>query len=309
MLRYRLMALLAWISAHTPMWVPYAIARVVAEFAWRYNTHARHVALINVRQALGPSASARRVTRAARGCIRASAYYYADLGLTPKMDPHQFLAERLKERGFEHITEAHARGTGVIIATLHYGNPEYVAQSMIARGYHIHGLTEPIQPPQLAALYQRLRDSHGHSLIPVSHSSIKATIRHLRAGGVMCIMADRDIQRAGIEVPFLGATARVPTGAVDLARHTGATVVPVITRRRRHNSFSLFVQPPIELIKTANADNDRRVNTTRLMQRFERYLRRDPSQWYVLEEPIWPSLSTAQSAEPSSLPSRTGAWS
>lgn len=287
MLRYRAMLLLAWIALHAPRWVTYGIAWVVAALAYRYNPQARLAAERNVRHALGFGASDRRVQRAVRGCIRAAAYYYADLGTTPRMNPRRFIAEQLTERGFEHITAALAEGRGVIIATIHYGNPEYVAQSMVARGLHVYGITEPLAPQELADLYQRLRDSQGHTLVPVSHSAIKGAIRHLRAGGILCIMTDRDIQRSGVEVPFLGGVARIPTGAVDLARHTGAALIPVITHRRGRDHFSLIVEPPLAVLHTGRADEDRRLNTARLIQRFEKYLRRDPSQWFVIEASIF----------------------
>lgn len=286
-LRYRAMALLAWMALHGPRALTYAVARAVAALAYRSNAQARRAATDHVRHALGPGASEERVQRAVRGCIRAAAYYYADLGTTPRMDPRRFLAEHLTERGFHHITRAFGERRGVIIATIHYGNPEYVAQGMAARGFHIYGITEPLEPRALAALYQRLRDSHGHTLVPVGHSAIKGAIRHLRAGGVLCIMTDRDIQHAGVTVPFLGGTARIPTGAVDLARHTGAALIPAITRRRGRDHFTLFVGSPLPLVRTEQPDADRRLNAARLIRWFEPYLRRDPSQWFVLQESIF----------------------
>lgn len=288
MLRYRVMLVLSVLGRHAPRWVTYSVAWLAGELAYRFNSQARAVACVNVRRALGPRAPQTQVRRAVRGCFRAAAYYYADLIRTPLMDPACFARTNLRTHGFEHIARAYQDGKGVIVATIHYGNPEYVSQCMSAWGYTFFALTEALEPQPLADLFQRLRSSQGQTFVPVGRSAIKEAIRHLRRGGALCIVADRDIQHAGEPVPFLGATAHIPTGAVDLARHTGAILIPAVVRRVGWDHFVLDVEPPLTLINTGHPEEDRRENTARLIRCFEPYLRRDPSQWFVLEEPIWP---------------------
>jgi lauroyl/myristoyl acyltransferase len=287
MLRYRLMLLLSQIARRAPAPVIYWIAWCAGTLGYYLNAPARAVAEANIRHVIGAEATDADVRRAVKGCFRAAAYYYADLGRTPNMDPERFFRENLRIEGFEHIERASAAGKGLVIATIHYGNPEYVAQSMSARGYSFFALTEPLEPQALADLYQELRSSQGQTFMPVSRSAMKAAIRHVRAGGVLCIVCDRDIQHAGVEVPFFGAPARVPSGAVDLARHTGAALIPAVARRVGRDRFRLYVEPPMTLCNTGRHEEDTRANVARLIQHFEPYLRRDPSQWFVLEEPIW----------------------
>jgi lauroyl/myristoyl acyltransferase len=64
-------------------------------------------------------------------------------------------------------------------------------------------------------------------------------------------------------------------------------VLPLLTRRIALDRFEAVIEPPLELVRTGDEAADRRRNTERLIQRFEPYLRRDPSQWFVLQEPIW----------------------
>lgn len=287
MLRYRVFRVFSFVVQRAPRRAAYGLAWLAGMIAYRLNAHARGVCEDNVRHALGRDASPARVRRAVRGCFLAAARYYADLGRTPLLDPSRFVREKLDDRGFEHIEAAYAAGKGVIVATVHYGNPEYVAQAMSARGYHFLALVEPLDPQPLAAFVQQLRASQGQTFVEVGWSGIKAALRHLKQGGVVCIMCDRDIQRSGEIVTFFGETATIPSGAVDLARHTGATIVPAVTRRVGLDCFQLLVEPPFEPVKTGRVEEDRRTNTARLIQRFEPYLRRDPSQWFVLEQRIW----------------------
>jgi KDO2-lipid IV(A) lauroyltransferase len=287
MLRYRFMLLLSWIATRGPRWLTYGIAIVTAEAAYRLNARARFVAGSNMRRVLGPAARTDDVRRAVRGCFRAAAFYYADLGRYPVMDPDRFLDRNVRTVGFEHVEQAIAAGKGVIMAAMHYGNPEYAAQAMIARGYSFFALTEPIEPQPLSDLYNGLRASQGNTFMPVSRQGLKAMIRHLRDGGVVCIMADRDIQHGGEEVTFCGGRARIPSGAVDMARHTGAALIPSVALRHGWDRFTLYTEPPLPLVRTRRPEADRRLNTERLIQRFEPLLRRHPAQWFVLEEPIW----------------------
>ena len=287
MSRYRVMLLLSWIAVRAPRWFTYLLAAFGAEMTFYFNDRARLVAATNMRRVLGADAHPATIRRAVRGCFRAACFYYADLGRYPLMDPARFLRCNVRTVGFEHVENAITAGKGVIIAAMHYGNPEYTAQAMIGRGHRFFALTEPIEPQPLAELYTRLRASQGNTFLPVGRQGLKAVIRHLRAGGVVCIMADRDIQHGGEEVTLCGATARIPSGAVDLARHTGAALIPSVAHRHGWDHFTLYTLPPLPLVSTGRPDADRRLNTERLIQRFEPYLRRDPSQWFVLEEPIW----------------------
>jgi phosphatidylinositol dimannoside acyltransferase len=288
MLRYRLFLALSRFVYHAPRRVGYGFTDLAAALAYLFNARARRVAEDNVRHALGPEATPAAVRAAVRGCFRAAARYYTDLARTPRMVPERFVRENLRTHGFEHIEAASRAGKGVIVATIHYGNPEYVAQSMSALGYRYLALTEPLRPQPLAELVQRLRSSQGQTFVEVGRAGIKTALRHLKSGGVVCIVCDRDIQHGGESVPFFGCTARIPSGAVDLARHTGATLVPAVTRRVGLDRFELHVEPPLELVRTGRVEEDRRANTAALIRRFEPYLRRDPTQWFVLEERIWP---------------------
>jgi phosphatidylinositol dimannoside acyltransferase len=294
MLRYRLLALLSRLALIVPRRLAYAVAAVAADVGFAVNGQARRRAEANMRVVLGRCAPRLAVLRTARRCFRSAAFYYVDLFRTPVMDPDRFYAHNLRVRGFDHVATALAAGRGVIMATIHYGNPEYAAQAFVARGITFMAFTEPLQPPEVNDLFDRLRDSKGNAFVPVSMGAIKTAIRHLRAGGVLCIVVDRDIQGTGVDVPFFGRVARFPTGAVDLARHTNAVVLPAVARRLDGCRFLVDIEPPIELDRTADVRRDRTTNTARLIQRFEPYIRKDPGQWFVIADPIWGEASLTE---------------
>jgi KDO2-lipid IV(A) lauroyltransferase len=152
-------------------------------------------------------------------------------------------------------------------------------------------LTEPLDPPALSRLVHRLRSSSGHTFLPVNLTNVKATLRYLKAGGMIALMCDRDIEGRSLRVPFFGSPASVPVGAVELATRTGAPLVPTFSHRRNNNHYEVFAEPAVELARTGDPQADLETNVRRLLERFEPHVRRDPGQWTVLEA-VWEDRKT-----------------
>lgn len=287
MWRYRAFAAGGWLTERLPLRLAYLLGALVAGIAFLLNRSARRTLEANMRRVLGPAAPRASVTRAAWRCFRAATWYYTDLARTPQMCPEHFIHKHLKLRGLEHLLAAQAAGKGAICVSIHYGSPEYSAQCLGVVGVRFLGLVEPLQPPELAALFRRYRLSQGQRFEDASFTGMKHVVRWLRGGGVLSMLIDRDIQGTGIDVPFFGSPARIPAGAADLARHTGAPVLPFITRRLGPNRYAAVIGSPLALSFTPDAQRDRAENMARIIAWFEPYLRHDPTQWFVLQEPVW----------------------
>ncbi|MBI2760407.1 MAG: lysophospholipid acyltransferase family protein [Chloroflexi bacterium] len=304
MWRYRGFRVAAFLAETLPRPLAYLFAFVVAEVGFLLNREGRRVAESNMRQVIGPHATRRRIRRAARGCFRAAAMYYTDLARTPKMNPERFFRSNLDVTGFEHLAASAASGRGCIAVSIHYGNPEYAAQSLGAMGIRFMALVEPLDSPEMSALTQRYRLSQGHEFVEVGMRGTRQAIRHVRRGGTLAVLVDRDIQHNGAIVSFLGRPARIPTGAVELAMATGADLIPFFTRRIGLDRFEATLHPPLELVRTGNTAADARTNMEALLEIFEQHLRRDPSQWFVLEEPVWQAAGAADEAACKERPKR-----
>jgi len=273
---------LAWL----PVRAAYAIARAVADLSYPLQGRLRRHVKDNMRHVLGPDASEKEVSRAAREVFRNVTRYYADLIRLPRTDPHRLLEHDLNVHGLENLENALAQGKGVVVVSAHYGNTELTLQALAAADIYAYVLTEPLQPRQLSDLTHRLRSTHGHIYRPVSMSSVKGALRYLRQGGLVAILCDRDIQKTGQLFPLCGRPARFPVGAAMLAVHTGAQVVPAFSHRQGPGRNEVWVEPPLSLELTGNEEHDVRAITEKILARFEEYLRQDPGQWTVLE-PVW----------------------
>jgi KDO2-lipid IV(A) lauroyltransferase len=113
--------------------------------------------------------------------------------------------------------------------------------------------------------------------------TIKQALRELRAGGTLVILADRDIQGNGRCVPLFGRPVRLPVGAFDLAARTGAAVVPGFVRRVDDRHWEIHVLPPLELPEGLSRDEQAEAGLRLFAGLLEEWIRRDPTQWVVLE--------------------------
>jgi len=293
--KYLLLLACARLLGRLPTRVLYLLAAVAAALTYTLARGLRQNVLDNLRHVMGPNTPKKELRRAARQVFGNWAKSYADLIHLPYLDLRKFFDQKLVYHGFEeNLLPAIADGKGVIISSGHFGNVELGIQGMVAKGVPVTVLTEPLQPPALSRLVDGLRASKGHTFLPVSIASIKAVLRTVKAGGVVGLTCDRDIEGRSIRVPFCGTPTSVPVGVVELATRTGATIVPIFVHRKNGDACEAFLEPPLELVNSGDPQADLKTNVRRLLERFEAHLRRDPGQWTVLEA-VW---DTEEDKEP-----------
>jgi lauroyl/myristoyl acyltransferase len=279
------------IAIHTlgrlPLRAGYAVAEVVGRLVYWLSAGRRRDVISNLRHVMGREARARDVRVAACKVFVNVAKYYVDLVRMPFMDLDDFYRRRLRYYGFdEYVLPAVATGKGVIALSGHLGNPELGAQGMLPRGVKVFALTEPLRPARLSRLVDSLRACKGHSVAPVGFAGVRRAIQTLRQGGVVALMGDRDIEGPKAYLPFFGEEAMIPTGPIEVALRTGATVIPSFCVRTDEGGVDAYLEEPLELERTGDMERDIRTNTLRFLARLERRLRDHPDQWVVLES-IW----------------------
>jgi lauroyl/myristoyl acyltransferase len=287
MWKYLLILSCARLLGRLPIRVLYLLAAVAAFLIYTFTGRLRQNVWDNMRHVMEPNTPKKELRRAARQVFGNWAKSYADLIHLPYLNLDKFFNEKLVYHGFEeNMLPAIANGKGVIITSGHFGNVELGIQGLLAKGVKVTVLTEPIQPPALSRLVDGLRANKGHTFLPVSIGSIKVLLRSIKAGGVVGLMCDRDIEGQSIRVPFCGTPTSMPVGVVELATRTGATIVPIFVHRKNGNACEAFLEPPLELVNSGDPQADLKTNVRRLLEQFEAHLRRDPGQWTVLET-VW----------------------
>ena len=89
-------------------------------------------------------------------------------------------------------------------------------------------VAERLKPETLYDRFVAYREGLGMEVLPHSGGSAFGTLaRRLRSGGLVCLVADRDLSASGVEVDFFGEPPAMPAGPALLAQQTGAALLPV----------------------------------------------------------------------------------
>ena len=284
-----------WVLVHVvgraPARVLFALAALGGTAAWHLSPRLQRVTRDHMRHVLGVDADPRDVDAAARACVRSAAYYYVDFARYPHLSPEAVLAQVESSEGMDVLIEAARRGEGVVLVAAHVGAPEMIGQAFVPVGLDMALIVEPLQPPALHRFVDGLRARHGMTFLGADLAGLRAARAHLARGGVLGALVDRDVLGTGAPYVFFGEAAAMPTGAIDLARRTGATVVAARVLRGSHpGRYRITVEalplPPATGDAAADLDAAMRTEIAWL----ERTIASAPGQWFALQ-PVWAGLA------------------
>jgi lauroyl/myristoyl acyltransferase len=129
----------------------------------------------------------------------------------------------------ERLDEALASGRGVILALPHMGNWDLAGAWVVVTRVPFTTVAERLKPEKLFDRFVAYREGLGMEVLPLTGGigTLGTLAQRLRAGGLVCLVGDRDLSESGVEVEFLGEATRMPAGPAALAAQTGAALLPV----------------------------------------------------------------------------------
>jgi len=122
-------------------------------------------------------------------------------------------------------------GQGVVAVLGHFGNWDHAGAWVTGRGFHVTTVAERLKPESLFDQFVEYRESLGMTVLPLTEGpdTTEALQTCLRSGGLVALLADRDLTSRGVDVELLGETARMPIGPALLALRTDAVLLPVVS--------------------------------------------------------------------------------
>jgi KDO2-lipid IV(A) lauroyltransferase len=134
--------------------------------------------------------------------------------------------------GEEQTALSHIKaGRGVVFALPHTGNVDLAAAWIMTRGFgKISVIAERLKPESVFRQFVAYRESLGMEVVPHTGgpSPFGVMAQRLRAGRLVCLVADRDLTSGGVEVELFGHAARIGAGPAALSARTGAALMPVV---------------------------------------------------------------------------------
>jgi KDO2-lipid IV(A) lauroyltransferase len=175
--------------------------------------------------------------------------------------------------GLEHLRAAQAGGRGVMLVSPHFTTLE-ICVRLLARDVALAGMYRPHDEGALEWCVRHARARYTLAMFP--REAVRPAVRHLKAGGVLWFAPDQQTRRGeSVFVPFFGKPAWTLTSTHQLARLTGAAVLPLFHRRRDDGSYEIEIGAPLEGFPTTDAVAD----TARTMAMLEALIRREPAQY------------------------------
>jgi KDO2-lipid IV(A) lauroyltransferase len=194
-----------------------------------------------------PNATPEELDALVRAGMRSYARYWREVFTLSELSGDAVL-ERVQAPAFHHIEQGVARGRGVILALPHMGNWDLAGAFLARRGYPFTTVAERLEPAELFDRFVAFRSGLGMEVLPLTGNAappMGVLEERLRAGGVICLLADRDMSNRGVEVSFFGRPARMAAGPAALALRTGATLLPVTCPYLTPRTMLAAVHPPV----------------------------------------------------------------
>ncbi|MEV8075722.1 phosphatidylinositol mannoside acyltransferase [Streptomyces pseudogriseolus] len=262
------------------------LGRTVADAAWK--RRGKGVLRLESNYArVVPGASPERLAEMSRVGMRSYLRYWMESFRLPAWSPER-IADSLSVKDLHHLTEGMAAGKGVVLALPHLANWDLAGAWVTTKlGIPFTTVAERLKPETLYDRFVAYREGLGMEVLPHSGGSAFGTLaRRLRDGGLVCLVADRDLSASGVEVSFFGHAARMPAGPALLAQHTGARLLPVTLWYDESPVMQGRVHPPVEVPESGTRAEKTSVMTQALADAFATGIAEHPEDWHMLQR-LW----------------------
>lgn len=228
------------------------------------------------------------VDRWVRRAFRAYARYWLEGARLPAIGGEEVCRRMYVERGYDHLRRGMAEGRGVVMVLPHVGSWEWGGYFLAEEGYPMTTVVERVEPPELFDWFIEQRHRMGLTVVPLGQGSGAAVLKALRAGLLVGLLADRDIEGSGVEVELFGETTTLPAGPATLALRTGATLVTAAVYSGPGRDHTGVIGPPIDATRQGSLRSDVARVTQAIAHELEALIRKAPEQWHLFQ-PNWPA--------------------
>lgn len=182
------------------------------------------------------------------------------------------------------LMQAIAAGSGVIVALPHAGNWDHAGAYFCSKGVKLVTVAERLKPEILFRKFLAHRKAMGMEVLPLDSRSIATLAKRLREGGLVALVADRDISKTGVAVDFFGGIARMPAGPAVLSLNTKS---PLLTAYVSYTRTGIHINFRQVLTDSAGSQQERvRGIVQQCANNFADGINEHPEDWHMLQR-IW----------------------
>lgn len=264
----------------------YAAFERMADASWARRGPSVRRLESNLARVLGSDSTIGELRTLSRQGMRTYLRYWCDAFRLPGWS-----RDRIKDSIVIHdedlFVAALAQRRGVVCALPHMGNWDHAGAWACVKHQTVVTVAERLKPEDLYQKFLDYRRALGMEVLPLTGGDppFPTLLRRLRAGGLIALLADRDLTAGGLPVQFFGAEARFPAGPAALAVQTGAVLLaPTLWTEDGRNHVQFHPALPIP---TEGAKADRIQATTQLVaDAFAAGISARPGSWHMLQR-LW----------------------
>jgi phosphatidylinositol dimannoside acyltransferase len=235
-----------------------------------------------------PPVDGKELRKLSRAVMRSYARYYLETFRLQAIPAERILAGmHVNQENVDLTLEHLERGRGVIYALPHMGDFEQAGRWVILAG--AKSFTTVAERLANEAVYEKFlafRQALGMEVLPTTGGPhpFGVLAQRLRAGKLVCLVADRDLSDTGVEVDFFGEKALFPSGPAALAVRTGAALMPVTCWFVGEDEWAAHVWDEIPVPADGDRKQQAAAMTQSLARVFEQGIREHPEDWHMLQQ-------------------------
>ena len=262
----------------------------VGDIAWRRQGPKVQVLEANLRRVLSwkyqdPEVDGKDLRALSRAALQSYARYWLEVFRLPVTPTDRLVTGmRFRGPGEEAMFTCLKAGRGVIVALPHMGNFEQAGAWVIAEGAgKFTTVQERLRPESVYESFVRFREALGFEVLPLTGGAgpFGTLAQRLRAGGLVCLVSDRDLKESGVEVEMFGEKARIAATAA-LAVHTGAALMPTATWFEG-DDWGACIYPEIPVPESGTRAEKIAAMSQQMARVFEEAIAEHPQDWHMLQ--------------------------
>jgi phosphatidylinositol dimannoside acyltransferase len=275
------------------------VFRQIADALWRRQGKGVRQLEANLRRVV-PGRTGEQLRQLSRAGMRSYLRYFMEAFRLPVMSRERIVSG-MYVAGEEQTALAYLRaGRGVVFAIPHSGNIDVAAAWIMTRGAGpVSTVAERLKPESLFEQFMAFRESLGIEVVPLTGGPRPFGImaERLRAGQLVCLIADRDLSKGGVEVDFFGEKARVAAGPAALAVQTGSVLMPV-TLWFEGEGWRGHIYPEIPVPERGSPEEKVAAMTQQVAAVWAVSIAQHPEDWHMLQKVFAADLDAARLPAP-----------
>lgn len=255
--------------ANAPPWLGRLFGRILAALLWYLMRSRRRVARRNLKRCFPERAEAEReqLLRQSMRSVGLGGYEFVRAWWGPPIhEPYTIT-------GLEHLEAIRAQGRGILLLSGHFMTLELCGR-MLCRHIPLAGMYRRHKQPWLERAVKAGRLRYADAMF--AREELRAAVKYVKKGGIIWYAPDQDMRgKDAVFAPFFGIPASTITATHQLARLTGAAVLPFFHRRDGQGGYVLRIGEPLSEFPSDDAVAD----TARVNGLIEQMVREAPDEY------------------------------